>query len=317
MAIERSIDSAMRGRSNSRDAMVAALAARQHGVVARWQLLARDLSRDVIDRGVARGRLHVVHSGVYAVGHRVLSRNARWMAAVLAGGPGAGLSHRAAASLWSVRGGFALEITTPRLCRRPGIIAHRATLPADEVTTRAGIPVTTIVRTIFDLAAVAPFHDVEAAANQAEYQQLADTLSLSDLAARYPNQRGLATIKRLIRDARIGRTMTRSELETAFLAFLDVHRLPRPDATNIFIEAGGRLHECDAVWYAPRLIVELDGPGHDTRQALHEDRTDDRALTVAGWRVVRVTERHLTTDQRQLAADLRALTAAAGSSRSG
>jgi len=285
-------------------------------VVARWQLLARGLSARAAEQWVRRGRLHEVHRGVYAVGHSVLSVRGRWMAAVLAGGPGAVLSHRAAANLWGVRGGFEIEITAPRLCRRPGIIAHRATLPRDEVTTRAAIPVTTIMRTIFDLAAVAPFHHVEAAANQAEYQQLTDILSLKDLAARYPGHRGQATITRLLKEARIGHTMTRSELETAFQAFLDAHGLPRPDATNVFIEAGGRLHECDAVWYAQRLIVELDGPGHNTRKAFHEDRADDRALTVAGWTVVRVTERHLTVEQEQLAADLRALTAAAGSSRS-
>jgi len=294
--------------SRSTPRAVADLASGQHGVVARRQLIALGIGRSGIDHWVHAGRLHPVHAGVYAVGHRVLSQHGRWMAAVLAFGPGAVLSHRAAAGLWGVRRSRALEVTAARRCRRPGILTHRAVLPPDEVTTRAGIPLTTITRTIFDMAAVCRFHDVEAAANQAEYQQLTDTLSLGELAARHPGHRGAATISRLLAEHRIGTRMTRSELEKAFLVFVDEHRLPPPDAANIQIEAGGRLHECDFVWRRQRLIVELDGPGHAARKAFPDDRADDRALRVAGWSVVRVTERHLTVDRRALAADLRELT---------
>jgi hypothetical protein len=311
--IEGAIFHGMDEQSTARglDEAIAGLAGRQHGVVARWQLAELGLGRGAIDLRIAAGRLHRVHAGVYAVGHRVLSQRGRWMAAVLACGPGAVLSHRAAAALWGVRRSSALEVTSPRHRRRPRIITHRRVLAPDEVTTRAVIPVTTITRTIFDLAAVSPFHDVEAAVNQAEYDEIKDCLSLAALAARYPHRRGQATIKRLIAEHRIGTTMTRSDLEQAFLAFLDANRLPRPDRTNTHIEAAGRLHECDVVWYRERLIVELDGPGHRTTRAFHDDRKDDRALKVAGWTVIRVTELHLTIDRRQLAADLRQLLATA------
>jgi very-short-patch-repair endonuclease len=295
------------------DRDIAELASRQHGTVGRRQLLAFGLSAKTIDRRVARRWLHVIHPGVYAVGHRALTMRGLWMAAVLAGGPGAVLSHRAAAALWGVRRSSAIEVTSPRHLRRRGIVAHRATLPPDEVTTRAAIPVTTITRTVYDLAAVRPYHDVEAAANQAEYQQLTDTLSLGALVARHPHCRGIASLKRLIADNAIGTRMSRSDLEIAFQAFLDAHRLPRPDATNVHVEAGGRLHECDNVWFGARLIVELDGPGHATRKAFYADRADDRALTVAGWIVIRVTERDLLTDGPRLAADLAVATAARSS----
>src|SRR2546423_11940748 len=205
MAIERAFDPVIGGQVTARDvdAVIARLAARQHGVVARWQLLAGRLGRRAIDHRVERGRLHEVHRGVYAVGHQALSQRGRWMAAVLAAGPGAVLSHRAASGLWGVRRSNALEITAPGRRRRPGIVTHEALLPRDEVTTRAGIPVTTISRTIFDLAAVASFHDVEAAANQAHYHRLTDTLSLAALVARYPHRRGNATIRRLLQEQRI------------------------------------------------------------------------------------------------------------------
>jgi hypothetical protein len=303
------IEGAIDGHSGRRLTVrpVVARAEGQRGVIARDQLLALGVSDEAIDHWVRGGRLHLLHKGVYALGHRVVSMRGRWMAAVLAGGEGAVLSHRAAAALWGVRRSSAIEITCPRRVRHRGILAHQAALPPDEVTTRAGIPVTTITRTIFDLAAVTRRDQVEAAVNQAEYQEIKDSLSLAGLAARYPGRRGAATVRRLLEEHRIGSMMTRSELEQAFLAFLDAERLPRPDAMNIHIEAAGRLHECDAVWRTARLIVELDGPGHRTTRAFHDDRKDDRALKVAGWTVIRVTELHLTIDRRQLAADLRAL----------
>ncbi|HEY3020607.1 MAG TPA: type IV toxin-antitoxin system AbiEi family antitoxin domain-containing protein, partial [Solirubrobacteraceae bacterium] len=190
------------------DAAVAALAERQHGVAARWQLLALGIGAGAIKYRLASGRLHEIHRGVYAVGHRVLSMRGRWMAAVLAAGRGAVLSHRAAAALWGIRGGTAVEVTSERHCRRAGLLVHRATLPPDEVTTRAGIPVTTVARTLLDLAAVLPRHDVESAFHEAEYQQRTDLTSLDALVARYRGQRGTATIREILHDARLttGRT---------------------------------------------------------------------------------------------------------------
>jgi len=286
-------------------AAMAALATRQHGVIAREQLLALGFSRQTIVRMLAAGRLHEIYRGVYAVGHRAIGIKARWMAAVLAAPAGAALSHRAAAGLWQIRHSEAVEVTVGRTksCRADFIV-HRLALPADEVTEREGIRVTSVARTQFDLAAVLPPHKVERAINEAEYQRLTDALSLDDLVARYPNRRGAKTIQRILAAGRIGATWTRHDFEAGFIAFLDAAGLPRPRA-NFYVAAGGRLHECDFVWPDQRLIVELDGyAAHRTRRAFEQDRAKTRALTVAGWRVIRVTPRQLGTE---LEADLRAL----------
>src|SRR3954447_7604269 len=136
------------------DAAIAALAERQHGVVGRAQLLAAGVSARAIEHRLATRRLHRVHRGVYAVGHPVLSMRGHWTAGVLAAGPGAVLSHRAAAALWAIRAGSTIEVIAPTRRRRPGIVIHCAALAADEYTVRDGIAVTTVARTILDLAAV-------------------------------------------------------------------------------------------------------------------------------------------------------------------
>src|SRR5919199_1062707 len=164
----------MRGKTMSRLGVeVAERANRQHGVVSRPQLLSLGLSGDAIDRRVAGGILHPLHRGVYAVGHRPRTRKAAWMAAVLAAGPGAVLAARFAAALWSVRqtSRSAVEVITPRLCRRPGIVARCIVLPADERDVEDGIPVTTPARTLFDLAAVVGLQQLEHAFNEAEYRR--------------------------------------------------------------------------------------------------------------------------------------------------
>jgi len=138
------------------DGRIAALAARQHGVVAARQLKALGLARQTIADRVATGRLHRVHRGVYAVGHPVLGGHGRWMAAVLACGPRAALSHASAGALWGVRPNAARrpDVSVPRSGgERPGLRVHRArSLSPDEVTTHRGIPVTTPARTVLDLA---------------------------------------------------------------------------------------------------------------------------------------------------------------------
>src|SRR4051794_32299990 len=165
------------------------------------------------------------------------------MATVLAAGPGAVLSHRAAAALWGLRRSKTLEVTTVRRCRREGILTHRAALPSDEVTVHDGIPVTTVARTLLDLAAVLPRDQVRHALEEAEYQQLTDLVPLDALAARYPRRRGAVAVRALLEDARLGLDISNEQLERDFLAFLDAERLPRP-RRNIFIEG----YQCDIVW---------------------------------------------------------------------
>src|SRR5829696_582004 len=140
----------MRGkpRSSGIDRAIGALAERQHGVVSRAELLELGIGRDAIDRRLQLGRLRQVHRGVYTIGHRLLTQDGRWTAAVLAYGPHAVLSHRAAAALWGMRGGTQVEVTVPGGLRgRSGIQVHRAKLPPDERTTHRTIPTTTVPRT--------------------------------------------------------------------------------------------------------------------------------------------------------------------------
>ena len=134
-------------------------------------MLARGVGRGAIARRVEKKHLQLIHRGVYAVGHRRLSRMAWWMAAVLACGPGAVLSHRAAAVFWGILEGARawVDITVPRGLRgRDGIRVHQATLAPDERTVEAGIPVTTVARTLLDLAALLDLHEFKRALERAE-----------------------------------------------------------------------------------------------------------------------------------------------------
>lgn len=201
------------------DREIAALAEAQHGVVARRQLLKLGLGRDAIRGRIASGRLHRLHGGVYAVGHRLISQRGRRMAAVLACGTQAVLSHRSAAAHWGIAAfSGAVEITSPRSTRsRDAIRRHCALLSADEITVLDGIPVTSVHRTLFDYAGIAPSDRLEAAIREAEYRRLWDRLSLPVLLARHPGHRGNANLRLCLE--RLDRTVgfTRSDLEELFL----------------------------------------------------------------------------------------------------
>ena len=202
MAAEITIDQVIGARI---DRLIAELAGRQHGMVGRAQLLALGVGRGAIDHRLACGRLHLVHPGVYAVGHRVVSTEGRWMAAVLASGRTAVLSHRSAGARWGLRSNTRprIEVTVPRRrYARPGIQPHVAQLPADEITVVEGIPVTTPPRTLLDLAAVLAPHTLRRAVDEAEMLRLSDSLSLADLVARHPRRRGVGNLRRTSRRAR-------------------------------------------------------------------------------------------------------------------
>jgi very-short-patch-repair endonuclease/predicted transcriptional regulator of viral defense system len=294
------------------DWLIAELAERQHGVVERSQLRALGI-RDARVKGRLRlGQLHPVHRGVYAVGHRILERNGRWMAAVLGCGPGAVLSHRSAAQLWQLtnRAPHAGEVTRASGWRAPaGVVVHRMTIPEDERTVVDGIPVTTVPRTILDLAAVASRRQVERAFNEAEVLGLTDPLSIPELLARYPRRRGTAMLRAVLADGERASGITRNDFEERFARFVDVHGLP-PPRFNADIAVAGRFFNVDCVWDEARLVVELDGRAtHGTRRAFEADRERDRLLVADGWRVVRITWRQLETPNG-IVTDLRKLLAA-------
>jgi very-short-patch-repair endonuclease len=281
------------------DRLIAALSERQHGVVTRRQLLHAGLAPHVIDHRLELGRLHALHRGVYAIGNRVLTANGRWMAATLAAGPGAALSHRAAGAMWELWRSSYLEVTVTSTRRRPGICIHTSPLPPDEVTSLHAIPVTGVSRTLLDLAAVLPAHQVERAANEAEARGHTDQLSLADLLARYPRRRGIPTIRAILERLQTGTNVTRSELESRFLAFIRKAGLPAPQFNVPLLG-----FECDCAWHDQRVIAELDGHAtHATTTAFERDRARDRALAAAGWRTVRVTWRQLQLDAEALALD--------------
>jgi very-short-patch-repair endonuclease len=247
-----------------------------------------------------------VHRGVYAVGHRALNQDGRWMAAVLAAGDGAVLSHRAGAALSALWPPSHLEVTVgrPRRALR-GISVHVSSLPHDEVTAVRNIPVTTLPRTLLDLAAILPPHKVERVVNAAEVRRLGGSLSLADLVERYPRRPGTATIRTILSNLEAGGAVIRSELESRFLAFVRSAGLPAP-RMNAHLPLASRWLECDCVWRAQRVVVELDGrAAHFTRAAFERDRARDRMLTAHGWRVVRVTWAQLQHEPGAVAADLR------------
>ena len=304
----RNIDSPIRNKC-SPDGQVAALARRQHGVVCHRQLLTIGLTgRAVFERRRA-GRLHDLYQGVYAVGHLALTREGRWMAAVLAGGPRAVLSHRTAAALWGIRDQDAgpIDVTAADRRRpRPGIRFHRTTLPNDEVTIRNGIEVTTVPRTLLDLASVLAPDRLERAVHEVEVLRLTDPLSIPEVMARHPRSPGIATLRGAVGSPL---RITKRELEHRYRHLLIAHQID-PPRTNALVTVSTRTFEVDCLWKPQRLVVELDGRAvHDTALAFEADRERDRLLMLAGWRIARFTWRQVTECPDVVAAQTRALLA--------
>jgi hypothetical protein len=288
------------------DRRIAELARRQHGVVAARQLAELGLTQQSVSERAASGRLHRVRRGVYAVGHPIVSVHGRWMAAVLACGPGAALSHVAAAALWEIRRSDAtlIDVTVPRTGRaQPGLRLHRPrSLPAAEVTTRDGIAVTTPARTIIDLAAVVSPDDLERALDRCEFQRLLDWSRLDALTQAHPGHRGAKRVRATVATYEPGTTRTRSGLERLFLAICDTHGLPRPLVNHRLAE-----YEVDFLFPAPRLIVEADSwTYHRTRLRFERDRRRDATHAQAGFRTLRFTDRQLEHDAPTVANTVRA-----------
>jgi very-short-patch-repair endonuclease len=265
----------MGDKSASPDQRIAWIANQQHGVISQAQLVAAGLGRNGISKRVKAGRLHRLHRGVYAVGHRAPSMERAWMAAVLACGDRAVLSHRSAARLWGMlpasgQAGRPIDVALPSQSgrkRRKGIGVHRcASLTPAMLTKRRGIPVTNPARTIADLRPLASPAELRDAIRQAEV-------------------RGLRT------GLEPRRKKTRSELEDLFLALCRRHRLPIPEVN---VKVAGR--EVDFLWPALRFAVETDSYGfHRGQYAFEDDHDRDLALRLAGLDVARLTFRQLTT----------------------
>lgn len=231
------------------------------------------------------------------------------MAAVLSGGPDAVLSHRPAGAehglrSWSGRA----AITVPRWRRSTKAIdLHSSPVPRDEVTIVDGIPITTVPRTLLDLATVLDCHDLLSAVNVAEARQLADPLSLPVLLERHTGERGTGALRKILHDAGYGQGVAKEALEEIFARFISERGLPRP-ALNSMVEAGGVFYRPDCLWRRERLIVELhSATWHGTTPAITRDATRDRRLLLAGWHVVHVTwaQLHDRREANELERDLR------------
>jgi hypothetical protein len=229
------------------------------------------------------------------------------MAAVLAAGPRAVLSHRSAAALWNIRPSSSsrVDITIPSSRRaRPGLTFHVTKLQADEVASLAAIPVTSVSRTLLDLAAVLDRRGIERAIEQVEIQRATDALSLPALLARHPRRPGAAAVRTILAESEAGTTITKSQLEERFLAFIAARGLPRPEM-NAPIAVRNGFVEVDCVWRRARVVAELDGRAvHGTATAFERDRARDRALNAAGWPVLRITSRQLNDEADELQEDI-------------
>jgi len=236
----------------------------------------------------------LLYRGVYAPGGAPLTRLGRYMAALLACGPVAVLSHRSAACLWGMRAGGPLEVTVAgqRGRKVEGIFVHRSTLVEEDRTVESGIPVTTPGRTITDLADVLDRRALERAIDQAAYLQL-DCAGVAVV----PGRVGSGLLRRVLGEHRPGSTVTRSRLEDMFLGMCRRRGLPAPEV-NVYVEG----HLADFVWRRKRLVVETDGrQAHARRAAFERDRWRDAELVTAGWRVLRVTYRRLVREDDRVA----------------
>jgi very-short-patch-repair endonuclease len=283
-----------------------ALAARQHGVVARGQLLELGLSRRAIEHRVAKGRLHPVASGIYAVGRPELTCHGHWMAAVLCGGSQAALSHRSAAALWEIgveqSGRIEVSVLASTPLRRPGIRVHRRSgLRPDDLRVRDGIPVTSPVRTLLDLAARVDLAGMERLINEADKRQLTDPEALRTALDAHRGQPGVARLRAVL-DRRTFR-LTDSELERRFLPLAGNAGLPPPQTRQ-------RLNgfRVDFFWPELGLVVETDGLRyHRTPAQQTRDRVRDQAHTAAGLTSLRFTHAQVRFEADHVRATLEAV----------
>lgn len=291
---------------------MAELATHQHGVVALGHLEACGLSRRAVAYRGEGGSLHRVHRGVYAVGHPRLSVDGRRMAAVLACGPNAVLSHRSAAGAWGLRptARARIEVTTTDRGRRgpPAIELHRVRhLDARDTTRLRAIPITTVARTLVDLAGILDPDALADAMHEAEVKRLLDVEAVEAAIDRANGRRGTTALRAALEEPSTG--PTRSELERRFRALCRSGGLP-PARLNQPLIIGDRELKPDALWPAQRVIVEVDGEDvHRTRRGFHQDRRRDAALAAEGYVVVRFTWQRIAHEHDQVLAELRRLLA--------
>lgn len=292
-----------RARSISGDAALAELGDRQQGMVARWQLGALGLGRGAVTRRIARKQLRPLYRGVFAVGHAQVSIKGQWMAAVLACGPDAVLSHAAAAALRDLRRipQGQIDITAPGPRKHEGIRCHVSrSLPAPDRTVIDGIPVTGLARTYLDYAEQATPRQLREALEAGQRQNVLDGGALHELIARSRGRRGIKPLTAALAELADVPPWLQSKLERDFRELLLSAGIPSPQF-NVYVE--GELVDC--VWRDRRVVAELDGYDfHRDREQFEDDRRRDVKLQKAGWNVLRFTYRRVDTDPAGVLADV-------------
>lgn len=282
---------------------------RQHGPIARRQLLALGVSATVIDHRVRKRRLLALYRGVYVAGHRRLTRKGYWSGAVLACGPDAALSHWDATTLHDLLPAGSrrlIDVTVAARGRRghPGIRLHWVrSLHPDDVTVVDGIPVTTVARTLLDLAEVARPDQLERAVEQAIRIGTFDLNELKRVMARGHGRHGLKPLRAVLARLHPDGAATRSDMEARLLDLCRDWGLP-PPRVNVIVEG----YEVDAYWPQSKLVVELDGfAHHSSRRSFDEDHARTLALELAGNHVRRLTDPMLRNTPERVAAAIRAV----------
>lgn len=262
---------------------VAAVAATQAGSISRAQLVRLGCTRDVIAGWIAVGWLIPVHRGVYAVGHLPRGHQTRWWAAVLACGPDAAVSHGTAAAAHGIlRPHRRVHVTTPAKRARPGIALHRA---AVDVVFIDRLPCTTVARTLVDLAGCVPPQVLESAVRQAQVRGVLNVESIGAILLACPRPRGVRRLRAILEDP-VCLQPTRSGPERRALRALIAagHAWPVVGA-----HVPGTTDLVDFHWPADRVVLEIDGPTHETSSVQRaRDRRRDVRLRRLGWRVLRV-----------------------------
>ncbi len=291
------------------DRRLAELAARRHGVVSLPQLLGLGLSRQAVARRASAGRLHRVHRGVYAVGHRRLTREGNWIAAVLAYGPDALLSHLSALALHGVRPDNRplTEITVPLASARSrkGVRAHASTAltPADRSVVD-GIPCTSLARSLLDSAVELGVRGTERVVERAEILRVFDLRGFGELLSRAAGHRGVPVLGTVLSELREP-DWTENDYEAAVLALVRSSNLTEPICQAPMV-LGGEPVRIDFLWPNERVALEADSyEFHGTRQAFERDRRRDQLLRLAGYEPLRITWRQLSRHPEQVEEVLR------------
>ena len=256
------------------------------------QLVALGLDRRAVSRWTRDGRLHALYRGVYAVGHVGLSQEARWLAAVLAHGEGAGLAGPSSEQHWRISRipASGIYVVVPQARRaRDGIrLLVSKTLEPRDIVMHKGIPVTHVARTLVDLTDTRTPHQLANVIYEAEYRRRFDVDATRRQLVRANGRHNVGVLKRALELNAAGSAGTRSALEDAFLALLDTAGIPEP---LVNVEVAGE--EADCVWHDLKLIAEVDGPGHQRARAKRADARKESVWRAAGYEIVRFSWREI------------------------